>query len=92
MSAPTRKISAIIACYRDEQAIPVMAERLKAVEAPVLIVVGSLDGMTGVQAGHIIADMLPNATVVELPDTGHYPWVESPEAFRTTVVSFLEGS
>ncbi|MGN6475093.1 MAG: alpha/beta fold hydrolase [Mycobacteriales bacterium] len=69
-----------------------LADKLKAVEAPVLIVVGALDGMTGVKAGHIIADMLPNASVVELPDTGHYPWVDNPEAFRTAVLSFLEGS
>jgi glycosyltransferase involved in cell wall biosynthesis len=29
-AAPRRKVSAIIACYRDEQAIPIMAERLAA--------------------------------------------------------------
>lgn len=69
-----------------------LADKLKAVTAPVLIVVGSQDGMTGVKAGHVIADMLPNATVVELPDTGHYPWVDSPEALRAAVVSFLSGS
>jgi pimeloyl-ACP methyl ester carboxylesterase len=67
-----------------------LAAKLKVVEAPVLIVVGSLDGMTGVKAGHIIAEMLPNASIVELPDTGHYPWVDSPDAFRSAVVSFLE--
>lgn len=67
-----------------------LVDRLKAVEAPVLIVVGSLDGMTGVKAGHLVADMLPNATVVELADAAHYPWVDSPEAFREAVLSFLE--
>jgi pimeloyl-ACP methyl ester carboxylesterase len=67
-----------------------LMDKLKAVEAPMLIVVGSLDGMTGVKAGHVIADLLPNASVVELPDTGHYPWVDSPDAFRSAVVSFLE--
>lgn len=67
-----------------------LVEKLKAVEAPVLIVVGALDGMTGVKAGHIIADMLPNATVAELPDASHYPWVDAPDSFREAVVSFLE--
>ena len=69
-----------------------LLERLKAVEAPVLILVGSLDGITGVKAGHLIADMLPNATVVEIPDCAHYPWIDAPEQFRAAVVSFLEGS
>jgi dolichol-phosphate mannosyltransferase len=30
MATPTKKISAIIACYKDEPAIPIMAERLEA--------------------------------------------------------------
>jgi pimeloyl-ACP methyl ester carboxylesterase len=69
-----------------------LVERMRTVDAPVLVLVGTLDGMTGVKAGHVIADMLPNATVVELPDTAHYPWVDAPDAFRSAVVSFLEAS
>jgi proline iminopeptidase len=64
-------------------------ERLGDITAPVLIVVGSLDGMTGVRAGHLIADRLPDARVVELAGSGHYPWVDVPEQFREAVVSFL---
>jgi pimeloyl-ACP methyl ester carboxylesterase len=64
--------------------------RLRAVTAPVLIVVGHLDGVTGVKAGHFVAKMLPNARVVELADSAHYPWIDSPEEFRETVVGFLE--
>lgn len=67
-----------------------LVERLRDVAAPVLIVVGSLDGMTGVKAGHLIADMLPDATVVELPGAAHYPWIDTPESFRGAVLSFLE--
>jgi pimeloyl-ACP methyl ester carboxylesterase len=64
-------------------------ERLKVMTASTLIIVGRTDGLTGVRAGHIIAERLPNARVVELADCGHYPWVEVPEAFRETVLSFL---
>jgi pimeloyl-ACP methyl ester carboxylesterase len=67
-----------------------LRERLKALEAPVLVIVGALDGITGVKAGHLVADMLPNATVVELPNASHNPWIDCPEEFRQTVVSFLE--
>lgn len=63
--------------------------RLAGVAAPVLIIVGTVDGMTGVKAGHIIAGMLPNARVVEVADCGHYPWIDAPEAFRETVSTFL---
>lgn len=67
-----------------------LRERLGSVRAPMLIIVGSLDGITGVKAGHVIAEMLPNATVVELADCAHYPWIDCPDEFRETVVSFLE--
>jgi pimeloyl-ACP methyl ester carboxylesterase len=63
--------------------------RLRAVTAPVLIVVGHLDGVTGVKSGHVLADMLTNASVVELADCAHYPWVDAPDAFREAVLSFL---
>jgi len=69
-----------------------LVEALRAVTAPVLVIVGSLDGITGVQAGHVVGEMLAGATVVELPDTGHYPWIDSPEAFRKSVLNFLEAS
>ena len=66
-----------------------LTERLKAVEAPVLVVVGSLDGITGVKAGHLVADMFADATVVELPGGAHYPWIDCPEDFREAVLSLL---
>jgi pimeloyl-ACP methyl ester carboxylesterase len=64
---------------------------LREVEAPALVVVGSLDGMTGVKAGHVVAGMLPNAAVVELPSAAHFPWVDAPEEFRQAVTGFLAG-
>jgi pimeloyl-ACP methyl ester carboxylesterase len=66
-----------------------LADKLKAVTAPFRIIVGSLDGITGVKAGHLIADMLPNAEVVELPNAAHNPWVDCPEYFRDAVLDFL---
>lgn len=63
--------------------------KLKSVEAPVLIIVGSLDGMTGVKSGHLVAGLLPNASVVELPAAAHYPWIDCPEDFRDAVLGFL---
>lgn len=62
---------------------------LASLAAPVLVVVGSRDGMTGVQAGHEIAKLMPNASVVELADAAHYPWVDAPEQFRAAVAGFL---
>jgi pimeloyl-ACP methyl ester carboxylesterase len=59
------------------------------VTAEVLVVVGRLDGLTGVKAGHLVAERYPNARVAELDDAGHYPWVDAPDDFRRTVLDFL---
>jgi pimeloyl-ACP methyl ester carboxylesterase len=62
---------------------------LRACPSPTLVVVGEVDGMTGVKAGHLVAAMLPDARVVELADAGHFPWVDAPDAFRRAVTAFL---
>jgi pimeloyl-ACP methyl ester carboxylesterase len=62
---------------------------LQQVIAPTLVIVGRLDGMTGVKAGHLIADMLPNSRVVEIDEASHFPWVDAPEEFGTAAAEFL---
>lgn len=68
---------------------PAFRAGLQQVEAPTLVVVGSLDGMTGVKAGHVVAGLIPNAAVVELADAAHFPWVDAPQDFRETLAGFL---
>jgi pimeloyl-ACP methyl ester carboxylesterase len=68
---------------------PQFLAALTAFSGPALIVVGSLDGSTGVAAGHVIAAALPDAKVVEIEGAGHYPWVDSPDQLREILVSFL---
>ncbi len=63
---------------------------LQGLHVPTLIVVGRYDGLTGVRAGHLVADAIPSAHVAELDEAGHFPWVDAPEAFRAAVLSFLE--
>jgi pimeloyl-ACP methyl ester carboxylesterase len=63
--------------------------QLKAFAGPALIVVGSLDGATGVEAGHVIAAALPDARVAEIAGAGHYPWIDAPDELRDLLVSFL---
>jgi pimeloyl-ACP methyl ester carboxylesterase len=65
---------------------------LASMVAPTLIVVGTHDGMTGVEAGHAIAQLMPRASVVELPGAAHYPWIDAPDQFREAVVGFLDPS
>lgn len=69
---------------------PVAArDSLKGVTAPVLVVVGERDALTGASVGRRFAELLPNADVAVVPRAGHFPWVDEPAAFREVVVNFL---
>jgi proline iminopeptidase len=62
---------------------------LRAVEAPVLVLGGERDGVTGVDAVREVAASFPAAQSVVVPGAGHFPWVDEPAAFRTAVAGFL---
>lgn len=64
-------------------------ESLKTIRAETLIVVGELDALTGVSVAEQFAETLPSTEVAVVPDAGHFPWVDQPEAFRDIVAGFL---
>jgi pimeloyl-ACP methyl ester carboxylesterase len=66
-----------------------LAARLWDVTAPVLVLGGAADCLTGVAPVLALADLFPHRTAVTLPGSGHYPWVEVPEAFAEAVSGFL---
>ncbi len=61
---------------------------LKQVEAPVLVVGGELDAMTGVESVRLVAQDFPQGRAEVLPDAGHFPWVDAPATFRSAVATF----
>ncbi|WP_344566538.1 alpha/beta hydrolase [Streptomyces axinellae] len=63
--------------------------RLSAVRAPVLVVTGDLDAITGMRAGEAVAACFPHARLRPLHGVGHYPWVDEPEMLRPLVEDFL---
>jgi pimeloyl-ACP methyl ester carboxylesterase len=60
------------------------------VEIPTLIIVGEDDPLTPLEESRLIANSLPQVRLVELPGCGHWPFVEQPEIFVSTVRRFLE--
>jgi proline iminopeptidase len=63
--------------------------RLGSVTAPVLVIAGERDGVTGVEAAQAVADSFPSSRLYVLPGAGHFPWVDAPGTFRTAVEGFL---
>ena len=69
--------------------VPALLAGLAAVTAPVLVVGGERDALTGVAAVHAVAGAFPHATATVLPRAGHFPWVDEPEIFAAVVREFL---
>lgn len=68
---------------------PMIAERVAALHIPTLIIHGALDPRPARIARHL-AQCMPSATYVELPNVGHLPWIEQPDLLRDVLRPFLE--
>lgn len=63
--------------------------RLHALDAPVLVLGGERDGLTGLASVDAVTASFRNARTAVLPGAGHFPWVDEPQAFRDAVAGFL---
>ena len=68
-----------------------LVERLNAVTAPTLVIAGGSDALVGVAPVVAVAGLFPCGRAVVIDDSGHYPWLEQPAAFRAAVEPFLDG-
>ncbi len=72
-----------------------VTDRLSAIKCPVLVMVGSEDILTPLEAGpdgagaSAVADALPNARLVVFEGSGHGHYVEDAEASARAILSFL---
>jgi pimeloyl-ACP methyl ester carboxylesterase len=68
-------------------------ERIEgAVRAPTLLVWGREDRLIPPPTGLRLSERIAGAKLVVLPDAGHVPQEEAPEAFAREVAGFLEGA
>jgi pimeloyl-ACP methyl ester carboxylesterase len=65
-----------------------MADRLRRLTVPTLVVHGELDPRP-VRFAARIAELVPGAELVVMPDVGHFPRFEAPESFAKTLRGFL---
>lgn len=63
---------------------------VESIVTPTLIIAGSHDKMLHEGHSRALADRMPNAHYVEIPDAGHYPYLEQPEAFEDAVLEFYQ--
>jgi 3-oxoadipate enol-lactonase len=69
---------------------PVAVEALAAMTVPTLLITSENDMVFPPAAIREVAALMPGAELVELPEAGHSPYFETPDAFNRTVGAFLE--
>jgi pimeloyl-ACP methyl ester carboxylesterase len=67
----------------------IVGDRLVDITIPTLIVWGANDEVIPLEQGREYAAKIPHAKLVIIPDCGHVPPLEKPEAFLSAVIPFL---
>jgi proline iminopeptidase len=65
---------------------------LASIEVPTLIVVGRHDFIPHLPRAERAAKLIPKATLVVMENSGHYPWLEEPDAFASVVRQWLSSN
>ena len=65
------------------------ADRLAAIAVPTLVVVGEVDLLCPPRHSRAIAQRIPGARLVEIPEQAHQPFQEDPDGFNALVLDFL---
>jgi pimeloyl-ACP methyl ester carboxylesterase len=84
---------AILRLYRSSppEALVAAGSQLARLTMPALVVWGARDPYIPARFGRAYAEALPNSELLELPDAGHWPWLDRPDAIDR-VVAFLGAS
>ena len=84
---------AILRLYRSSppQVLAQAGAHLDRLQGPALVVWGAKDPYLPARFGRAYAQALPSAELLELPDAGHWAWLDRADVIDA-VVAFLEGS
>ena len=69
--------------------IPDLPDQLALVQMPALVITGDDDRIVPTEDSIRLADELPNAELVVIPECGHIPHEERPELFMEAVIEFV---
>jgi 3-oxoadipate enol-lactonase len=70
---------------------PDSRETLGTIDVPTLVVVGADDAITPPDGAQKMAEVIPDAQIVVIPDAGHLAPFENPEATNEAMLHFLRG-
>jgi pimeloyl-ACP methyl ester carboxylesterase len=86
-----RTFDAILRLYRSgpEDELEAAGRDLGSIAAPAVVIWGLKDRYLPARFGRLYAEALPDCELVELPESGHWPWRDQPEVIDR-IVGFLE--
>ena len=88
LTPPATTAAAVAAVQHADESESIAA--IRGVTVPALIIAGALDNVGSPPAMRRVAEMMPNATFVEISGSGHYPWAENPAEFQQQLEAFLQ--
>ena len=81
-----------VSCIRGMRPPTVLADELRDLSIPVLVVWGRHDGVFPVKLAKVAAERIPGADLVVMDRCGHMPHLERPEEFNAHVRRFLQSA
>jgi len=81
---------AVAGALRGMAARPDRTGDLGRIAVPTLVLVGADDALTPPSEAKAMAEAIPNARLVEIPDAGHLAPLENPTAANAAILKFLE--
>ena len=69
-----------------------LLDRLPELPMPLMVVWGGRDRFFPVAHAYAAAEVVPTAKLLVLPEAGHWPHMQEPEAFNAGLTAFLNGS
>jgi pimeloyl-ACP methyl ester carboxylesterase len=69
---------------------PQLKRWLGRIRRPTLVLWGASDGVVTPSYGAHYAGLIPGARFEVIPEAGHHPEIEQPEAFADRVITFLK--
>jgi pimeloyl-ACP methyl ester carboxylesterase len=68
---------------------PKLTRRLHRIKVPTLLIWGANDGIVTPRYGEAYRKLIPNAQLVTIPEAGHLPHIEQPQACLAALRGFL---
>lgn len=74
-----------------KDALSTSVNEYAAIDLPVAYIWGELDTATPIEQGEALQNVTKDSTLTVLPDLGHIPHIEDPNAFNSALISALSG-